>query len=308
MPPPPFNALRPYLLERFGREVFRVALDAGSTCPNRDGSKGFGGCVYCDVEGSGTGELRTGKDLDEQLERGIRRVLRRGENPGVIAYLQSYSNTYVGAERLAAVLEVVEPFLASRIVAVSVATRPDTLPPESLEILARLSERVPVWLELGLETADDAILEDIHRYHTVADFKDAVARTHAAGLEVVGHAILGLPGDGRDGARRTAELLAETGVAGVKVHNLVILRQTVLEHWQASGRITPLDADSYVLWLADFIERLHPDQILHRITADAPAEKRATPPWPVHKNDIRDLVIAELARRGTRQGAFHVAL
>jgi radical SAM protein (TIGR01212 family) len=301
----PFHPLRPHLRERFGREVHRVALDAGSTCPNRDGEKGFGGCVYCDVEGSGTGELRSGRQLAEQLEAGLARVRRRDPDPGVIAYFQSYSNTYVSAERLDEVLGVLEPHLGDPVVCVSVATRPDTLPPEALERLSRLAERVPVWVELGLEVADDHLLEELRRYHTVEDFEVAVERVHRAGLEVVGHAILGVPGDGREGARRTAECLARTGVRGVKVHNLMVLRRTVLEHWWREGRVEVLEADTYVDWLADFVERLHPDQVLHRITGDAPLEERLAPRWDVHKSEIRDRLVAELTRRGTRQGSLH---
>lgn len=303
-PPVPFNPLRPHLRERFGRDVHRVALDAGSTCPNRDGSKGFGGCVYCDVEGSGTGALATGAQLSAQLEAGIERVLRRDEDPGVIAYFQSYSNTYVERARLEEVLAVVEPYLGSRVVCVSVATRPDTLPPESLEVLARLAERVPVWLELGIEVADDALLEEIRRFHTVEDFRQAVERAQGVGLEVIGHAILGLPGDGREGARRTARLLAETGVEGVKVHNLMVLRRTQLERWYREGRVEVLSPEVYVDWLADFVERLDPAQVLHRITGDAPLEERIAPRWNVHKSEIRERLVAELRARGSRQGAM----
>ncbi len=307
MQPLPFNPLRGYLRERFGRDVYRVALDPGSTCPNRDGAKGFGGCVYCDVEGSGTGEMRTGKQLAEQLEAGLQRVRKRDPNPGVIAYFQSYSNTYVSQQRLAEVLGVLGDHLGDPVVCVSVATRPDTLPPEALDQLSRLAERVPVWLELGLEVADDAILEDIKRYHTVEDFEVAVQRAHRAGLEVIGHAILGLPGDGREGARRTADCLAATGIQGVKVHNLMVLRRTVLEHWWREGRVDALDPDTYVSWLADFIERLGPDQVVHRITGDAPLEERLAPRWDVHKSEIRDRLVAELAKRGTRQGSLCAA-
>ncbi len=307
MPAPPFNTLRAHLRERFGRDVYRVALDAGSTCPNRDGSKGFGGCVYCDVEGSGTGELKSGKQLAEQLATGIRRVRRRDPDPGVIAYFQSYSNTYVARERLEEVLGVLDGHLGDPVVAVSIATRPDTLPPEALEILGELNERVPVWLELGLECADDRILDEIQRYHTVADFDDAVVRAHAAGLEVIGHAILGLPGDGREGARRTAEVLARSGVRGVKVHNLMVLRRTILERWWREGRVEILDVPTYVSWLADFIERVAPDQVVHRLTGEAPSEERLAPRWEVHKSEVRDLVAAELERRGTRQGGRGLA-
>lgn len=308
MSAPPFNSLRAHLRERFGRDVYRVALDAGSTCPNRDGSKGYGGCVYCDVEGSGTGDLKSGTQLAEQLAAGLRRVRRRDPNPGVIAYFQSYSNTYVSRERLEEVLGVLEGQLGDPIVAVSIATRPDTLPPQALEVLARLNERVPVWLELGLECADDALLEKIQRYHTVLDFQNAARRAHGAGLEVVGHAILGLPGDGREGARRTAECLASSGVRGVKVHNLMVLRRTILERWWRAGEVSVLEPAAYVDWLADFIERLHPEQIVHRLTGEAPSEERLAPHWDVHKTEIRDLLVAELARRGTRQGAACLAV
>jgi radical SAM protein (TIGR01212 family) len=309
----PFRTLRPWLFERFGREVHRVALDAGSSCPNRDGSKGFGGCVYCDVEGSGTGALRAGADLERQLDLGLRRVARRGPTVGAIAYLQSYSNTYVSLERLREVLGVVERRLdAPRpgeppIVALSVATRPDTLPDEALAVLAELGRRVPLWLELGLEVADDALLAEIRRFHSVADFEDAVLRARQAGISVVGHAILGLPGDGRAGARRTAGVLAASGAEGVKVHNLLVLRRTQLEKLWRDGALQTLEPETYVDWLADFVERLAPRQVLHRLTADAEPELLLAPRWSVAKNEIRERLAAELVRRGTRQGALRVS-
>ena len=307
----PFRTLRPWLIERFRRPVHRVALDAGSPCPNRDGTRGFGGCVYCDVEGSGTGALKQGLDLARQLEAGLARIARRDPGGGAIAYFQSYSNTYVDTARLEEVLGVVEPYLASGgadgssgpVVAVSVATRPDTLPEASLDALAELARRVPVWVELGLEAADDRLLVEINRLHTVAEFVDAAARARARGLIVVGHAILGLPGDGREGARRTAEVLAESGCEGVKVHQMMVLEKTVLAHWWREGRAPVLDADEYVQWLADFVERLAPEQVLHRLTGDAPLEQRLAPRWAVTKHEIKRGLAAELARRGTRQGS-----
>lgn len=305
---PPFRTLRPWLLERFGRPVRRVSLDAGSSCPNRDGSKGFGGCVYCDVEGSGTGALRGGRELERQLREGLERIRRGDARTGAIAYFQSYSNTYVEPRRLREVLAVVEPWLGDPIVAVSVATRPDTLPQSALEILAELGRRVPVWVELGLELADDALLERIRRFHTVQDFRDAVRRVHEAGLEVVGHAILGLPQDGREGARRTARVLAECGVQGVKVHQLMVLRRTVLERWWRAGEAQPLDEGTYVQWLADFVELLDPLQVLHRIAGDAAPDELLAPRWEVSKGELRSLLAAELRRRGSRQGSAFAGL
>ncbi len=300
----PFRTLRPWLLETFARPVHRVALDAGSTCPNRDGSKAFGGCVYCDVEGSGTGALRSGKELAQQLEAGIARVARRDPGSGVIAYFQSYSNTYVEQERLREVISVVEARLGDPVVCVSIATRPDTLPDWAIEELGHLARRVAVWVELGLEAASDQVLEAIRRFHTVAEFEDAVRRSRAAGLSVVGHAILGLPGDGREGARRTAETLARARVEGVKVHDLMVLRRTQLEKEWRAGRVEVLDQTTYLDWLADFVERLGPEQVLHRLTADAPRAQRLAPERNLDKNGVREALTLELTRRGTRQGSL----
>jgi radical SAM protein (TIGR01212 family) len=282
--------------------MYRVALDAGSDCPNRDGSKGRGGCIYCDVEGSGTGALKSGVELAAQLAHGIERVRKREPECGVVAYLQSYSNTYVEPERLRSVLALLEPHLGTKVRVVALATRPDTLPPWALDQLARLRERVEVWLELGLEAADDTILREVNRHHTVADFQDAVRRARAAGLLVVGHAILGLPGDGRGGARRSAQALAESKCEGVKVHQLMVLRRTILEKRWEAGAVDVLDEATYLEWLADFVESLDPAQVLHRLTGDAADESLLAPRWALDKNDIRNRLAELLWRRGTRQG------
>ncbi len=321
----PFRTLQPWLLERYGMPVHRVALDAGSTCPNRDGTKSFGGCTYCDVEGSGTGALRTGLEIEAQLDKGLARVARRGPDVGAIAYFQSYSNTYVAIERLREVLGVVDTRIQrSRtqatksaqpptrreppIVALSIATRPDTLSDEALDALAELSTRVDVWVELGLETADDEVQRTIRRFHTLRDFEDAAARVKARGLVLVGHAILGLPGDGREGARNTAHALASSGCDGVKVHHLMILRRTQMEKPWRNGELDVLDERTYLEWLADFVERLAPTQVLHRLTGDALPGDLLAPTWSTHKNEIRLRLADELTRRGTRQGALAAAV
>lgn len=305
----PFRTLAPWLRERFGRPVHRVALDAGSTCPNRDGTKGFGGCTYCDIEGSGTGALKTGASLVEQLERGLARVARRGDDVGAIAYLQSYTNTYVDGQRFEEVLDAIRPYVEGDrgdvpVVALAVATRPDCLPDETLRSLERLRSVTEVWLELGLESANDDVLLAINRLHTLAEFEDAAARAREAGLLTVGHAILGLPGDGRDGARATAEALAAAGVEGVKIHHLMVLEKTQMASQYRKGELDVLAPETYVDWLADAVERLRPSQVLHRITGDAPQPKLIAPRWDVAKNRVRELLAAELERRGTRQGAL----
>ncbi|MEM8713598.1 MAG: radical SAM protein, partial [Planctomycetota bacterium] len=178
---------------------------------------------------------------------------------GVIAYLQSYTNTYVEAGRFESILELLKPHLTSRggpLVAVSVATRPDCLPDESLRALENLARETDVWVELGLESASDSVLLDINRLHTLDEFYDAAARAKQAGLITVGHSILGLPGDGRAGARATAEALAQADVDGVKVHHLMVLKRTQMAHQWRSGDLKVQTAEEYVDWLADFVERL----------------------------------------------------
>lgn len=302
----PFRTLQPWLVERFGQPVYRVALDAGSSCPNRDGTKGFGGCTYCDVEGSGTGALKSGADLERQLAAGLKRVARRGEDVGAIAYFQSYSNTYVPIPRLESVLDVVVGHLSSAhppIRAVSLATRPDTLSEAALDVLSRLAEKTDVWIELGLETANDDVQRAIRRFHTLAEFEDAAGRVKRRGFLLVGHAILGLPGDGRAGARRTAEALRRAQCDGIKVHHLMILRRTQMEKAWRAGEIAVLDVPTYVDWLADFVERCDPLQVLHRIGGDSPAADLLAPDWTALKLDLRAALAAELLRRGTRQGS-----
>jgi hypothetical protein len=161
--------------------------------------------------------------------------------------------------------------------------------------------------ELGLETADDEVQRAIRRFHTLAEFDDAAARVKGRGLVLVGHAILGLPGDGRAGARNTARALGAAGCDGVKVHHLMILRRTQMEKAWKSGALEVLDARTYVDWLADFVERLGPAQVLHRLTGDSPPADLLAPVWSVHKNDVRARLAAELARRGTVQGALAAA-
>ncbi len=300
--------LSPWLHATFGRPVHRVALDAGSSCPNRDGTRGWGGCVYCDVEGSGTGAMRSKIELGEQLERGIERVRRRDAATGVIAYFQSYTNTYVERARFEEMLAVVEPHLGEPVVAVSIATRPDCLPEWALARMSELSRRVPVWVELGLEAASDEVLHAIHRLHTVEEFRDAVRRTKQHGLLTVGHAILGLPGDGRAGARRTASVLAETGVDGVKVHQLMVLARTQLAVSWRRGEVEVLEERSYVEWLADFVERLRPDQVLHRLSGDALPGECLAPDWELTTNAVRARLTEEMNRRGTSQGSARGSL
>lgn len=288
----PYRALAPYLRERFGVRVHRIALDAGSDCPNRDGSKGRGGCFYCDVDGSGTGFLRSGVQIAEQMQRGLERIRREDPSTKAIAYFQSYSNTYGSPQRLQEVLRAIEPF-EKDIAALSVATRPDTFPEEAAAILASYKTRFPVWVELGLETADDATLQTINRLHTLAEFEQAAARVHAHGLELVVHVILGLPGEKREHFRRTALAVTRSKAQGVKIHQLMVLQRTVFAKWHAEGKLPTMDWPEYLGHLADFLRAIPPQTVIHRIQGDAKPGELIAPIWPISKNQLRE----ELAKK-----------
>ena len=278
-------------------------LDLGLTCPNRDGAKGFGGCIYCDIAGSGTGAARSA-DLAAQWTRQMARLRRaEPEGPAAIAYLQSYSNTYPDLEPLAHALE----FLAARrgeAPILAIGTRPDCFTPEAAALLARWRPHFDaVWLELGLETADDQVQARIGRHDTLANFHRAAALAHEHDLEVVCHTIAGLPGERPGGLLRQVQAATEAGVEGIKFHQLLVLRRTKLEAMWRRGEVELLACEDYVRMVADALELLPSHVVVHRLAAQAPAEEYLAPlGWP-SKAAVHGLIERELLDRGSRQGA-----
>jgi radical SAM protein (TIGR01212 family) len=291
-----YRALGPYLRERFGGPVRKLPLDAGFSCPNRDGTVARGGCTYCNNEGFGSSAATL--PLAGQLARGAARA--RGGDTRFIAYFQSYTNTHGPADRLRALFE--EALAYPGVVALAVGTRPDCLPGPVLALLADLAQRHPVWLELGLQSASDATLEAINRGHTVADFEDAVQRCRATGIEVVAHLIAGLPGDSRDTMLDSARLLARLGVAGVKLHLLHVVRDTALEQHYYRGGVPLLGPRQYVEITCDQLECLPPETVIHRLQADCPADLLVAPAWINRKNLIINEIDRTLAARDSWQG------
>ena len=216
----PYRDLNSYLKGRFGERVQKITLDAGLTCPNRDGRVGAGGCLYCNARGSGTGAWGRGQSIPAQMEAGIARLSRRYGAARFIAYFQSFSNTYAPLARLR---ELYEAALASpQVVGLSIGTRPDCLGDDVLDLLAGYARDRLVWLELGLQSAHDATLARLNRGHDAACFSEAAARAAARGLAVVAHVILGLPGEGPREMAATARYLARLPVHGVKIHLLYV--------------------------------------------------------------------------------------
>ncbi len=296
----PYRDLNSYLRERFGARVQKVTLDAGLTCPNRDGKVGVGGCLYCNTRGSGTGLWTRGLSITEQLEEGMARLARRYGASRFIAYFQSFSNTYAPLETLRALYH--EALAFPEVVGLSIGTRPDCLSPEVLDVLTDIAQTRLLWLELGLQSAHDHTLKRINRGHDVACFTQAATAGAARGLEVVAHVILGLPGEGPAETAATARYLSSLPLQGVKIHLLYVVQGSGLEDLYRRGNYRPLEEEEYINLVADFLALLPPQLVIHRLTGDPHPEELVAPAWCRDKSRVLTGIREELSRRGSRQG------
>jgi uncharacterized protein len=297
----PYRDLNSYLKGIFGQRVQKITLDAGLTCPNRDGRVGTGGCLYCNARGSGTGAWARGQSIAVQMATGMDRLGRRYRVSHFIAYFQSFSNTYAPYKTLRELYEAALAF--PPVVGLSIGTRPDCLADEVLELLAGYTRDRLVWLELGLQSAHDATLKRINRGHDVACFAEAVARAAGWGLPVVAHVILGLPGEGPQEMAATAAYLARLPLQGVKIHLLYVIKDSGLARLHQAGEYVCLSEDQYVNLAVDFIERLPPHLVIHRLTGDPHPQELVAPAWCLNKSRVLGRLREEFARRGSRQGS-----
>jgi radical SAM protein (TIGR01212 family) len=300
----PYRAYSQYLRERFGECVYRICLDAGFGCPNRDGTIGRGGCVYCQDRGSWGGGGRP-RPLEEQIRIEKERVRTRYGARLFIAYFQAHTNTHAPAPTLRKIYDAAVEG-DREIVGLAIGTRPDCIDREKLELIAsyRNGNR-EVWIEYGLQSAHDETLELIGRGHDVQSFTDAVQLTREYGIGVFAHLIIGLPGEGRSRLLETAEYLAGLPIDGVKLHNLNIIRGTPLEEWMREGRISPLPLEEYAERVVDFLERTSPDVVVARLTADTAPGLLIAPLWSLDKGEALRRIRQTFDRRSTYQGRFY---
>ena len=291
-----YTALSPYLKDRFGCKVYKLSLSAGCTCPNRDGTAGTRGCIFC----SGSGEFAASgtASIPEQLEQAKFILGKKAKNAKFIAYFQDFTNTYGAPSRLEPLFDAaIEP---SDVVALSIATRPDCLPEEILAMLSRLRAKKPVLVELGLQTMHEKTAAYIRRGYPLPVFEQAVGNLHALGLEVVAHMILGLPGETPEMMEKTARYLGALGVDGVKLHLLHVLRGTDLEAEYRAGRFQTLELNDYLTILERCIENLPPRVVLHRLTGDGAKRDLIAPLWSADKKRV----LNEINRRFDADGVF----
>jgi len=276
-----------YLKKTFGERVQRVSLHAGMTCPNRDGTISYGGCIYCD-NGSFHPGMSENKTILSQMQEGMERSLKRYKAHKVIAYFQTYSNTYASANTLKQIYE--EALCCDDVVCLMIGTRPDCLDKQKIEMISEFTQRVPVWLELGVQSCHDQTLKIINRGHSKACVESALRDSRAAGIKVAAHIILGLPGENADMMMQTADWLRELNVDGVKLHHLHAVRGTELEKMYNRGDWVPLEVNQYIELASEFLTRLAPGTIVMRLVGDCPKELLVAPHWEKNKSEIERLI------------------
>ncbi len=295
-----YHTLNYHYREQFKQKVFKVSLDAGHSCPNRDGKIGVGGCVFCSELGSGDYAGQPEQSLSKQFAIIRDRMHEKWPNALYVAYFQAYTNTYGPIEQLRAnYYEVLEQ---KGVVGLSISTRPDCLPLEVLDLLSELNERTKLTVELGLQTIHDQTLAEINRGHNYQSFLDAVDELAQRKIEIVPHIILNLPGETREDMLATAYALAELPIQGIKIHMLHLLANTPLVAQYERGDFTFMSRNQYVELVADILEILPPELVIHRLTGDGPLKLLIEPRWTLKKWEVLNAIDDELTRRDSWQG------
>ena len=297
-----YTDLNTYLRGLFGCRVQKISIDAGFSCPNRDGTISRGGCSYCNARGSGTGAHTLGLSVTDQLLKSRQVLARRYKAKKFIAYFQSYTNTYAPLSTLKALYA--EALAVEDVVGLSIGTRPDCVDRPILDLLQAYAQDYLVWLEYGLQSAHDRTLTRINRGHDVQCFKNAVALTKNRGIKICAHIILGLPGENRHHMMETADFIASMGIDGIKLHLLYVVKGTPLEHLYRKGDYTCLEQRAYVDRVCDFLERIPADIVIQRLTGDPHPEELVAPQWSLRKTETLNLIRQTLEDRDSNQGKY----
>ena len=289
-----------FLLRRHGERVHKIALDAGFTCPNRDGTKGRGGCTFCN-NASFSPNGRKPPSIAQQMEQGRRAIARRTRARRFIAYFQAYTNTYADVAQLEALYG--EALAQPDVIGLAVGTRPDCVPEAVLDLLDSYRRQGgEVWLELGLQSAFDDTLARVNRGHGFAEYRQAVLAARGRGIPVCTHLIVGLPGETARHCQETLDAVLALGVDGLKLHPLHVVKGTQLANEWRRGEYRPLGLDEYIGIACDLIERTPPPVVFHRVTGTASREILLAPDWCSQKWNVLNGIERELRRRGHRQG------
>lgn len=302
----PYHSLDYELKKQFGHKVYKLSLNGGMTCPNRDGTLGRGGCIFCSAGGSGDFAAPVMDSVHEQIEAAKLQVQRKMSGPGsYIAYFQSYTNTYAPVDYLEALFR--EAVSHPDIAALSIGTRPDCLPPEVIRLLKEINKEKPVWIELGLQTIHESTAELIRRGYELPCFIDAVRRLKEAGLTVIVHVILGLPGETEDMMLETIRFLANhtPPVDGIKLQLLHVLKGTKLAALYEAAPFPVMTMEEYIDLILKCIRLLPPHIVIHRLSGDGPKKLLIAPEWSGNKRLFLNSLTRALRETGAYQGEWH---
>ena len=293
-----YNYFSRYLKEKYGARVGKICIDGGFGCPNRDGTAGVGGCIYCGERGAGE-HIDSAKSITLQVEEALARDSRTER---FIAYFQNFTNTYAPVPVLKERYD--SALISDKICALAIGTRPDCITKEIAALIASYKDRVDVWVELGLQTASDVTARVINRGYVTEAYRRAVAILKAHGIPVVTHMIIGLPGEGEGDIDATVDLINEESW-GVKIHSIYVMEGTELAGMYRRGEYVPPTLEEYVRLCARSLARLRGDIIVHRITGDCPKDMLVAPDWNSDKDKMINLVRKKLESDGLRQGALY---
>jgi radical SAM protein (TIGR01212 family) len=295
-----YNDFSSFLKTRFHCKVQKITIDAGFSCPNRDGTLSLAGCAFCDGKGSGSGAFPHGVSIADQVRQAKVLLGRRYNVKKFIAYFQAFTNTYAPVEILRERYD--QALMDSDVVGLSIGTRPDCVDCRRLDLIQGYTNTRMVWIEYGLQSMHNRTLASINRRHTFEDFVRAVGMTQGRGILICAHVIIGLPGETKEDILETGEAIGRLGIDGVKIHSLYVVKGTALARFCQASNWSPIDQATYVDWVVSFLERLPPDMIIHRLTGDPAPATLLCPRWALEKQRTLSLIDHALADRNTRQG------
>jgi len=297
-----FYDLNTYYRNIFGCRVQKITVDAGLNCPNRDGTISKYGCIYCNSKGSGTGAHARGLSVSEQLVSGKAVLSKKYNAKKFIAYFQSFSNTYAPYENLKSLYD--EALSVEDIAGLSIGTRPDCINEPVLNLLQNYSKDYLVWMEYGLQSANDSTLLLINRGHDFECFRKAVELTKGRNIKICAHVILGLPGEEKNQMLETAKAVGELQIDGIKIHLLYVVKGTKMEELYINGRFRCLDQEEYCGIVCDFLELLPEEMVIQRLTGDPHRDELVAPVWALEKAKTLFLIKNTLEKRDSWQGKF----
>lgn len=295
-----YNHLNKYLKEKFGERTLKICIDSGFTCPNRDGTVGTGGCIFCSEKGSG--EHIKYNDIQTQIKNHLNSY--RGERANkFIAYFQNFTNTYDTIENLKARYDAA--LCDERVVALSIATRPDCIDEDICKLIASYKSKLDVWVELGLQTSNDKTGKLINRGYNSSQFTKAVDLLNKYNIEVVTHIMVGLPNENFEDIKNTVNFLNDHNIQGLKIHSCYVVENTVLAKMYKSGAYTPITLEYYLESAIYILTHINPDIIIHKVSGDAPKDLLLAPEWNLHKKWIMNGLDKLLKEKNLYQGMYY---